>query len=132
MPNLPRVSDDAGKVALGIVALVEVPQVWSQWHPSVSTYRGGDWPDMHKSYIYASILAWIYSLMIAGLISWIIDAWWPFWGAVGMNVGSQFFYGYFESHPAPGNNRSGGPENAVNPDYNIWSRLASGQYVWDG
>lgn len=128
---LPKVSDDAGKVALGIVALVEVPQVWSQWHPSVSTYRGGDWPDMHKSYLYASVLAWLYSLIIAGLISWIIDAWWPLWGAIGMNIGSQFFYGYFESHPAPGNSRANKPETAESPDSNVFAYMASHSLRWD-
>jgi len=131
MAALPKVSDEAGKVALGIVALVEVPQVWSQWHPSVSTYRGGDWPDMHQSYIYASILAWIYSLAIAGLISWIIDAWWPFWAAVAMNVGSQFAYGYFESHPAPGNPRKAAPDKAQHPDNNVFAYMSQHGMRWD-
>lgn len=128
---LPRVSDNAGKVALGIVAMVEVPQVWSQWHPSVSTYRGGDWPDMHQSYIYASILSWIYSLGIAALISWIIDAWWPFWAAVAMNIGSQIAYGYFESHPAPGNPRKGEPDKAQRPEDNVWFALSKLRTQWD-
>lgn len=102
---LGQVSDQAGKVALGLVAMVEVPQLWSQWHPSVSTYRGGDWPDMHTSYVYASVISWSESLMFGGLVSWIIGEWWPLAGVIALCLIAQFCYGYFESHPAEGNTR---------------------------
>lgn len=101
-----RVSDDASKIALGLVGIIEVPQLWSQWHPSVSTYRGGDWPDMHSSYVYASWIAWSESLLFAGLVSWIIGEIWPLIGAIVLCLIAQGCYGYFVSHPAPGNPRS--------------------------
>lgn len=101
-----RVSDDASKIALGLVGIIEVPQLWSQWHPSVSTYRGGDWPDMHNSYVYASWIAWAESLAFAGLVSWIIGEIWPLIGAVVLCLVAQVCYGYFEAHPAPGNSRA--------------------------
>lgn len=103
---LPRVSDQAGKVALGIVALVEVPQVWSQWQPSVSTLRGGDWPGMEESVRIGSAVSWAYSLAIAGLISWIIGEWWPLIGAALMNVASQSLYQHFVTHPHGDNPRA--------------------------
>lgn len=104
--SLGRVSDTAGKTALGLVAMVEVPQLWSQWHPSVSTYRGGDWPDMHTSYVYASYIAWVESLAFGALVSWIIGEIWPLIGVVVLCLIAQVCYGYFESHPAPGNPRA--------------------------
>lgn len=104
--GLGKVSDSAGKIALGLFAIFETPQLWSQWHPSVSTYRGGDWPDMQRSYELASFISWGESLIIGGLISWIIDEWWPLFGAIAMCVFAQFFYGWFVSHPAPGNPRA--------------------------
>lgn len=109
MTALPRVSDEAGKVALGIVALVEVPQVWSQWQPSVSTLRGGDWPGMEESVALGSAIAWGYSLAIAGLISWIIGEWWPLIGAAIMNVVSQSLYGHFVRNPHEDNPRAKAP-----------------------
>lgn len=106
MTGLPRVSDQAGKVALGIVALVEVPQVWSQWQPSISTLRGGDWAGMSESIELGSRIAWAYSLAIAGLISWIIGEWWPLIGAALMNVVSHAIYRYYVEHPHPDNPRA--------------------------
>lgn len=101
-----KVTDKAGKIALGLFALVDIPQVWSQWHPSVSTYRGGDWPDMETSYRYASMIAWGESLALGGLISWIIGEWWPLLGTIILCLVAQVAYGYFVSHPAPGNPRA--------------------------
>jgi hypothetical protein len=103
---LGRVSDEAGKVALGLVGMVEVPQLWSQWHPSVSTYRGGDWPDMETSYLYASLISWGESVAFGGLVSWIIGEWWPLIGVIVLCLIAQFFYGWFVHHPAPGNPRA--------------------------
>lgn len=102
---LPRVSDEAGRVALGLFAIAETPQLWSQWHPSVSTYRGGDWPDMETSYVYASAIAWVESLAIGGLVSWMTGEWWPMIGVILLCLVAQFCYGYFVKHPAPGNPR---------------------------
>lgn len=104
-----RVSDNASKIALGLVGIIEVPQVWSQWHPSVSTYRGGDWPDMKSSYIYASWIAWIESMAFAGLVAWIIGEIWPIIGAIVLCLIAQGCYGYFVAHPAPGNPRFKAP-----------------------
>lgn len=104
--SLPKVSDEAGKIALGFLAIAETPQLWSQWHPSVSTYRGGDWPDMETSYKYASVISWVESLALGGLISWFIGEWWPLIGVAVLCLIAQFCYGYFVSHPAPGNSRS--------------------------
>jgi len=119
--SLGRVSGDASKVALGLVAMVEVPQLWSQWHPSVSTYRGGDWPDMHTSYVYASFISWGESLLFGGLVSWIIGEWWPMLGVIVLCIIAQFFYGYFESHPAPGNPRA--LENPRNQEKNMFTEM---------
>lgn len=102
---LERVSDRAGKTALGLVGLVEVPQLWSQWHPSVSTYRGGDWPDMHKSYVYASWISWAESLAFGGLVSYIVGEIWPLIGVIILCLVAQVSYGYFVTHPADGNER---------------------------
>jgi hypothetical protein len=92
-------------IALGLIAIVEVPQLWSQWHPSVSTYRGGDWPDMEQSYRIASAISWGESMAFAGLVSWIIGQKWPLYGAIALCLVAQFFYGWFVHHPAPGNPR---------------------------
>lgn len=109
--GLPRVSDEAGKVALGIVAWVEVPQVWSQWQPSVSTLRGGDWAGMEESVRIGSAVAWVYSLAIGGAVTVIVGEWWPLAGAVVMSAASHALYHYFVTHPAPANRR-----HRVQPD----------------
>jgi hypothetical protein len=107
---LPRVSDEASKVALGIIAWVEVPQIWSQWQPSVSTLRGGDWAGMKQSVTIGSGVAWAYSLAMAGAVSWIIGETWPLWGAIVLCATSQALYTYFVTHPAPDNPRAEMPE----------------------
>jgi len=108
--SLPRASDNASKIALGIVALVEVPQVWSQWQPSVSTLRGGDWPGMVQSVKIGSAVAWGYSMALAATVSWIIGDPWPMIGAAVLCGASQFLYMYFVTHPAEDNPRAEMPE----------------------
>lgn len=106
-----RLKGTPAEIALGLVAIVEVPQLWSQWHPSVSTYRGGDWPDMENSYRIASAISWGESMAFAGLVAWIIEERWPIYGAIALCAVAQFFYGWFVHHPAPGNPRAA--ENAA-------------------